>query len=150
MVWLVSCCKVRGKVSPIQSEMNDFSQFPSFPKAGEVFWVNIPNQPTDSHQPRTAIVISPNGRNKNKNCNAIIVVPTTSSGWFKPHPLVHVSIPAGEGWRWIEERLYSPLRQVTTIDKSLLGSGPLGAPIANAYREQIIKGVRRAIADPTV
>ena len=118
---------------------------PGFPRTGEVFWVNIPNQPNDPHQPRTAIVISPNGRNK--NCNDIIVVPTTSSARFKPHPLVHVSIPAGEGG--LKSESIVRCDQVTTIDKLLLGDGPLGAPISSTYREQIIKGVRRAIADLT-
>jgi mRNA interferase MazF len=119
---------------------------PSFPKVGEVFWVNIPNQPNDPHQPRTAIVISPNGRNK--SCNDIMVIPTTSSAKFKQHPLVHVSIPAGEGG--LKSDSIARCDQVTTVDKSLLGSGPLGAPIGNTYQDQLIKGVRRAIADPTV
>jgi len=119
---------------------------PSFPQIGEVFWVNIPNQPNDPHQPRTAIVVSPNGRNK--NCNDIIVVPTTSSARFTPHPLVHIALPAGEGG--IKNDSIVRCDQVTTIDKSLLGNGPLGAPISNRYRDSIVSGIRRAIADPTI
>ncbi|RTL45766.1 MAG: type II toxin-antitoxin system PemK/MazF family toxin [Candidatus Melainabacteria bacterium] len=117
----------------------------SFPQIGEVYWVNLPNQPNDPHQPRTAIVISPNGRNK--SCNDIIVVPTTSSAKFRAHPLVHVLLPAGEGG--LKRNSIVRCDQVTTIDKSLLGSGALGSPIGAKYQEQIIRGVRRAIADPT-
>ncbi len=119
---------------------------PSFPQHGEVYWVNIPNQPNDPHQPRTAIVISTNGRNKGSN--DVVVIPTTSAAQFKVHPLLHVAIPAGEGG--LNSDSIARCDQVTTIDKSLLASGPLGAPINAIYRDKIVRGVRRAIGDTTV
>ena len=34
-----------------------------FPKKGEIWWVKLPNQPFDPHQPRTAIIVSRDSRN---------------------------------------------------------------------------------------
>jgi len=116
------------------------------PSNGEIWFVNIPNQPSDPHQPRTAIVISTNGRNQ--NASDVIVVPTTSSVNFRPHPLVHVHIPAGEGG--LPKDSYARCDQVTTLDKSLLRDGPLGGPVHLSYRWKIIYAVRRAIGDTTV
>lgn len=117
-----------------------------FPKHGEVWTVNIPNQPNDPHQPRTAIVVSTSGRNEYHN--DVVVVPTTSAKTFRPHPEVHVHIPAGEGG--LAKNSYARCDQVTTIDKSLLANGPLGASIHISYRWKIIEGVRRALGDTTV
>lgn len=119
---------------------------PAFPQSGEVWWVKIPNQPDDPHQPRPAIVISTNGRNK--GCNDVIVVPVTSSGTFRPHPIVHIHLPAGVGG--LQRDSYARCDQVTTLDKSLLGSGPLGSPIDATYKWQIIDGIRRSVGDTRV
>lgn len=120
---------------------------PAFPQNGEIWWVKLPNQPADPHQPRPAIIVSTNGRNK--GCNDVVVVPLTSSGSFKPHPLVHIHIPKGEGGA--QRDSYARCDQITTLDKSLLDpKGPLGSPIAVSYRWQIIEGVRRSIGDTRV
>lgn len=116
---------------------------PTFPQNGEVWYVNLPNQPNDPHQPRTAIIVSTNGRNR--NCNDVIVVPTTSTPNFRPHPEYHVHIPAGEGG--LPRDSYARCDQVTTLDKSLLDNGPLGAPIHLKYRWEIIEAVRKALGD---
>jgi mRNA interferase MazF len=117
-----------------------------FPKNGEVWSVNIPNQPKVPHQPRTAIIISTDGRNRTNS--GVIVVPTTSSEQFRAHPQVHVFIPAGEGG--LKKDSYARCDRVTTLDKSLLASGPLGAPIHLKYRWKLINAVRIAIGDTTV
>lgn len=119
---------------------------PGFPQHGEVWYVNLPNQRFDPHQPRTAIVVSTNGRNR--NCNVVIVVPTTSTATFRPHPEYHVHIPAGEGG--LARDSYARADQVTTLDKSLLVNGPLGAPIHLKYRWAIIEAVRRSLGDTRV
>ncbi len=115
------------------------------PLNGEIWWVSIPNQPNDPHQPRTAIIVSTNGRNK--GANDVIVVPTTSSERFRPHPELHVHIPAGEGG--LPRDSYAKCDQVTTIDKSLLDAkkGPLGTPIHLKYRWAIVDAVRVALGD---
>jgi mRNA interferase MazF len=117
------------------------------PLHGEIWWVRIPNQPNDPHQPRTAVIVSPDGRNK--YANDVIVVPTTSS-LQKPHPEMHIHIPAGEGG--LPKDSYAKCDQVTTIDKSLLdtAAGPLGARIHRKYRWNILEGVRIALGDTRV
>jgi mRNA interferase MazF len=118
----------------------------SFPQNGEVWYVGLPNQPHDRHQPRTAIIVSTDGRNK--ACNDVIVVPTTSSESLQRHPLLHVSIPKGEGG--LPKNSIARCDQVTTLDKEFLVKGPLGSPINLKYRWQIIEAVRVALGDTRV
>ena len=118
------------------------------PLNGEIWWVRIPNQPNDPHQPRTAVIVSTDGRNK--YANDVVVVPTTSSPNLKPHPEMHVHIPAGEGG--LPKDSYAKCDQVTTIDKSLLdaATGPLGNRFHLKYRWAIVDGVRVALGDTRV
>lgn len=113
---------------------------PPQPKRGEVWLVNIPNQPNDPHQPRTAIIISPNGRNR--GCNDVIAVPT-SSAIKHPNAFTHVHIPKGEGGLYKDS--YAKCDQVTTVDKSLLAGGPLGTPVHVSYLFKIEAGIKAAI-----
>lgn len=117
-----------------------------FPKNGEIWFVNIPNQPNDHHQPRTAIIVSTNGRNQ--NTSDVIIVPTTSALNFRPHPEAHIHIPAGEGG--LTRNSYARCDQVSTLDKSLLVNGPLGAAIHLSYRWAIIEAIRRSVGDTRV
>ncbi len=119
----------------------------AFPQNGEIWWVKLPGQPGDPNQPRPAIIVSTNGRNKTSN--DVVVVPLTSSSSFKSHPLVHIQIPAGEGGT--QRDSYARCDQITTMDKSLLDpKGPMGAPIALSHRWKIIEAVRRSIGDTRV
>ncbi len=115
---------------------------------GEIWWVRIPNQPNDPHQPRPAVIVSTDGRNK--NANDVIVVPTTSSTNMSPHPQLHIHIPAGEGG--LPKDSYARCDQVSTIDKSLLDTakGPLGNRIHLKYRWAILDAVRAALGDTRV
>ena len=115
------------------------------PHNGEVWWVNLPNQPNDPHQPRTAIIVSTNGRNR--MAADVIVVPTTSYR-EKHHQEYHIFLPAEEGG--LPNDSLAKCEQITTLDKSLLGSGPLGAPIKFGYRERIINAIKIAIGDTLV
>jgi mRNA-degrading endonuclease toxin of MazEF toxin-antitoxin module len=118
---------------------------PTFPKNGEIWFVNIPDQPNDPHQQRSAVIVSTNGRNR--AASDVIVVPTTSSTGFQPHPAVHVELPAGVGG--LPRDSYARADQITTLDKSLLSNGPLGEEIHVSYRWKIIRAIRRAIGDTT-
>lgn len=117
----------------------------SYPKNGEVWFINLPAQPADPHQPRTAIVVSTNGRNE--RAHDVIVVPTTSSQ-YRAHPELHVAIPAGEGG--LTKDSYARCDQITTIDKQFLVKGPLGPPVHLRYRWKIIAAIRVAIGDNLV
>jgi mRNA interferase MazF len=116
-----------------------------FPKNGEVWYVNLPNQPDDPHQPRTAIVVSANGRNS--GASDVMVVPTTSKS-FAPNPDLHVNIPAGEGG--LPKDSIARCEQLTTLNKRFLVEGPLGGSIHLKYRWKIIEAVRRALGDTTI
>lgn len=117
---------------------------PTFPRLGEVWYVNLPNQPGYPHQPRTAIIVSPNGRNQ--GASDVIVVPTTSAN-IVPHPDLHVRIPKDQGG--LAKDSIARCEQVTTLDKRLLVRGPLGNPIHISYRWKIIYAIRRALGDTT-
>ena len=91
---------------------------PAFPKMGEVWFVSLPNQPGDLHQPRTAIVVSTNGRNQGST--DVIVVPATSANII-PHPDLHVEIPQGQGG--LPKNSIARCEQVTTLDKEFLVKG---------------------------
>jgi mRNA interferase MazF len=117
---------------------------PIFPKHGEVWLVNLPNQPGDPHQPRTAIVVSTNGRNQGGS--DVVVVPTTSAK-IQPHPDLHVILPAGEGG--LSKDSIARCEQITTLDKRFLVRGPLGGAIHIRYSWKIIHAVRRALGDTT-
>ena len=119
------------------------SEKSSFPQGGEIWFVNLPNSPSERHQQRTAIIVSTNGRNQ--YASDVIVVPTASSMNFRPHPEVHLLIPIGEGGLQIDS--YALCDQVTTLDKSYLAPGPLGAPIHLQYRGAIIDAIRKALGD---
>jgi mRNA-degrading endonuclease toxin of MazEF toxin-antitoxin module len=113
------------------------------PKRGEIWWVNLPNQPGDPHQPRTAIVVSPNRRNQ--LAFDVIVVPTFSN--IRPHS-THVTIPAGNGG--LPHESIAKCEQITTLDKRFLSGGPLGQPIGPTIMNAIIKAIRCAVDDPPI
>ncbi len=117
---------------------------PTFPKKGEVWYVNIPNQPLDPHQPRTAIIISRDSRNA--NAADVMVVPTFSeTGAYSD---TYVIIPAGEGG--LPHESVAKCDQVTTIHKSLLAKGPLGGRINQALMWKIHYAARRAMGETRV
>jgi mRNA-degrading endonuclease toxin of MazEF toxin-antitoxin module len=115
---------------------------PTLPQRGEVWLVNIPNQPRDTHQPRTAVIISTNTRNM--HLSDVIVVPTSSS-IVNTHPKIHTFLPKGEGG--LAKNCYARSEQVTTLDKSLLQRGPLGLPISDKYLWNIVRCIRQAVGD---
>jgi mRNA-degrading endonuclease toxin of MazEF toxin-antitoxin module len=112
-----------------------------YPKRGEVWYVDLPNEPTDPHRPRTAIILSRNGRNEKSA--SIIVVPTigTITGYD-----TRVFLSKGEGGLLKNSEVMCD--RVCTLDKQFLSQrGPLGKPIARENLDQIVTAMRRAIGD---
>src|ERR1700722_833403 len=94
------------------------------PKRGEAWYVDLPNEPTDPHQPRTAIIVSRNGRNEKSA--SVIVVPTT--GTITGYD-TRVFIAKGEGGLLKDSEVMCD--RICTLDKQFLSKrGPLGKPIA--------------------
>lgn len=111
------------------------------PRRGEAWYVDLPNEPTDPHQPRTAIIVSRNGRNEKSA--SVIVVPTTSTitGYD-----TRVFLGKGEGGLLKDSEVMCD--RICTLDKQFLSKrGPLGRPIAKENLDQIVTSVRRAIGD---
>ena len=111
------------------------------PHRGEVWFVDLPNEPTDPHQPRTAIIVSRNGRNEKSA--SVIVVPTT--GKTTPYD-IRVFLPKGEGGLLKDSAAMCD--RICTLDKRFLRkSGALGKPISKEYIDQIVIAIRRAVGD---
>jgi mRNA interferase MazF len=113
----------------------------SFPQKGEVWWVNLPNQPRDPHQPRTAIVISRDSRNA--YADDYMVVPTFSNLTAKIDS--HIVIAAGEGG--LPHESVAKCEQLTTLQRSFLVKGPLGGRISQALMWRLHYAVRKAMGE---
>ncbi len=129
-------------MSRSRSKYPTISAPPGAPQRGEVWLVNIPNQPNDPHQPRTAIVISTDARNR--NLSDVIVVPTSSS-IVNTHPKIHTYLPKGEGGLAFD--CYARCEQITTVDKTLLRKGPLAGAISDKYLRDIVRCIRQSVGD---
>lgn len=113
------------------------------PEKGEIWYVNFPNQPSDPHQPRTAIIVSDDARNL--YASDVMVVPTTSKTFLLDS---YVLIPEKEGG--LPHRSVAKCDQVTTVDKALLVSGPLGGKINQVLMWEIHHGIRIALGETRV
>lgn len=116
----------------------------NFPKKGQVWWVKIPNQPDDPHQPRTVIIVSRDSRNAYSD--DFMVVPCFSN--VSANINTHVSIPAGQGG--LPHESIAKCDQLTTIHKSLLVEGPLGDRINESLMWRMHHAVRRAMGETMV
>jgi mRNA-degrading endonuclease toxin of MazEF toxin-antitoxin module len=113
----------------------------AFPKKGEVWWVNLPNQPHDPHQPRPAIVISRDSRNA--YADDYMVIPTFSNLRAKIDS--QIIIPQGQGG--LPHESVAKCEQLTTLHRSLLVKGPLGDRINQALMWRLHYAVRKAMGE---
>ena len=111
-----------------------------YPRRGEIWPVQLPNQPADFHTPRPAVVVSLDVRNR--LAGDVIVVPLSTN----LRPLAtHVLLTAGDGGLRYDSM--AKCEQVTTLDKRLLGDGPLGGFVPADELEAVVRGIRRAIGE---
>lgn len=110
------------------------------PEKGEVWYVKFPNQPSDPHQPRPAIIVSDDARNL--YASDVMVVPTTSKTFLLD---AHVLIPAKEGG--LPHTSVAKCDQITTVDKTLLVNGPLGGKINQKLMSDIHRGIKIALGE---
>ena len=111
-----------------------------FPRRGEIWSVDLPNQPTDPHTPRPALVVSVDVRNR--LAGDVLVVPL--SGSLRPLP-THVLIPAGVGGQRADSM--AKCEQLTTLDKRFLVRGPFGGRVPPRLLEDVVRAVRRALGE---
>ncbi|MBX9878873.1 MAG: type II toxin-antitoxin system PemK/MazF family toxin [Candidatus Obscuribacterales bacterium] len=113
------------------------------PEKGEIWYVKFPNQPSDPHQPRPAIVVSADARNL--YASDVMVVPITSKTFLLD---TYVRVPAKEGG--LPHHSVAKCDQVTTVDKILLVNGPLGGKISQLSMRRIHRGIRIALGETRV
>jgi len=99
-----------------------------------------PGQPDDPHQPRPALVVSENVRNRLRD--DVIVIPVFSAGKTGP---TRVSLPAGAGG--LRRRGLLFCEEITTIDRDFLDRGPLGPQLSGQLLDMVVRAVRRALGD---
>ena len=102
--------------------------------------VNTPGQPDDPHQPRPALVVSEDVRNRLRD--DLIVVPAFSTGRLGP---TRVPLTAGDGGIRKDSVLFC--EEVTTIDRDFLHRGPLGDRLAPGQMRQVVRAIRRAVGE---
>jgi mRNA-degrading endonuclease toxin of MazEF toxin-antitoxin module len=113
---------------------------PRDPRRGEIWFVYTPGQPRDPHQPRPALVLSADARNRNRD--DVIVIPVFSRG--RPGP-TRVVLLAGTGGIRRDSVLFCD--EISTLDKDFLADGPLGAAVPEDLLDEVVRGVRRAIGE---
>ena len=110
------------------------------PSRGEIWSVRIPGQPDDPHQPRPALVVSADVRNR--LADDLIVVPIFSRGADGP---THVRIDPGVGGLRKSGVLFC--EELTTIDREFLSRGPLGPAVPADVLMKVTRAIRRALGD---
>jgi mRNA-degrading endonuclease toxin of MazEF toxin-antitoxin module len=116
---------------------------PASPRRGEVWYVHLPGQPRDPHQPRPALVVSTDLRHRLRD--DLIVVPIFSRGALGP---TRVLIREGQGGVPRDGVLFCD--QLATIDRSFLADGPLGTLVPPELLDRVVRAVRRALGEVVV
>ena len=94
---------------------------PTFPRRGEIWLVDFPDDP----KTRPALIVSPDARNQ--YATSVLAVPVTTN--FRPAP-THVPLPAGQGG--LAHDSMARCENVSYLHKSRLARGPLVGPITPA------------------
>jgi mRNA-degrading endonuclease toxin of MazEF toxin-antitoxin module len=114
----------------------------TFPHRGDVWYVYTPGQPDDPHQPRPALVISENTRNRRSD--DVIVVPIFSTGRASP---THVTLEAGVGG--VPQASILFCEELATLDRDFLHDGPLGPGVPASMLEETVNAIIIAVGgDP--
>ena len=98
-----------------------------------------PGRPDDPHQPRPAVVVSENVRNRMRD--DLMVVPVFSAGQVGP---TRVVLPARSTGLRHESVMFC--EEITTIDHDFLARGPVGT-LSQELMDAVVRAVRRAIGE---
>jgi len=102
--------------------------------------VETPHQPDDPHQPRPALVVSEDRRNRRRD--SVIVVPIFSSGALGP---TRVPIRAGIGGLAHDSVLFG--EEVAALNKTFVVDGPLGGTVSRSLLGRVNRAIRRALGE---
>ncbi|MBI2982767.1 MAG: type II toxin-antitoxin system PemK/MazF family toxin [Chloroflexi bacterium] len=111
-----------------------------WPHRGEIWSVLTPGRPEDPHQPRPALVVSSDVRNRSRE--HAVVIPIYSEGVSGP---TRVPIPAGEGGLRHGSVLFC--EEVTTLDRQFFQRGPWGDKVGDDVMTAVLRAVRRALGE---
>lgn len=111
-----------------------------WPRRGEIWSVLTPGRPEDPHQPRPALVVSADVRNRLRDHATII--PIYSEG--APGP-TRVPLAAGLGGVRRDSVLFC--EEITTIDRDFFRRGPWGASVGADVLDAVLRAVRRALGE---
>lgn len=106
----------------------------SFPRRGEVWLVEFPDDPKS----RPALIVSPDVRNE--LANSVLAVPITTN--LRPAP-THVPLPAGQGG--LSHDSMARCENVSYLHKSRLARGPLAGAISPALMRDVERGLLRSL-----
>jgi len=110
------------------------------PARGEIWSVRLPGKPDDPHQPRPALIVSADVRNR--LADDVIVVPIFSLGADGP---THVQLTSGSGGIKKDSVLFC--EELTTLDRDFLGRGPWGSPVEADVLRAVVRAIRRAVGE---
>ncbi len=107
---------------------------PSFPRRGEVWLVEFPDDP----KRRPALIVSPDIRNE--FANSVLAVPVTTS--LRPSP-THVPLSAGQGG--LSHDSMARCENVSYLHKSRLARAPLAGTISPMLMRDVERCLLRAL-----
>ena len=108
------------------------------PQRGEIWLVYTPGQPHDPHQPRPALVISNDGRNRRSD--DVVVIPIFSRGQLRRSRVV---VRAGMGGIRHDSVLFC--EEITTLHHDFLVNGPFGPPLPARLLKRVLAAVQYAL-----
>lgn len=112
----------------------------SYPKRGELYWVNLdPTVGTEISKTRPALIISNDVGNQ--YAGRVIIAPISSGGKGKIYPF-EVGLKAGEGT--LSQRSKVLLDQIRSVDKSRLGN-KIGVLTSKRMKE-VNRAIRLSLA----
>ncbi len=125
----------RGSIAPLRRQ-----EVTESPRRGEIWSVLTPGRPEDPHQPRPALVVSANVRNRLRDHATI--VPIYSEGALGP---TRVPLAAGAGGIRRDSVIFC--EEITTIDRDFFRRGPWGTNVTGDVLDAVLRAVRRALGE---
>ena len=110
------------------------------PLRGEIWLVLTPGRPGDPHQPRPALCLSADVRNRNRD--HALFVPVYSRG--RPGP---TRVVLSRGMGGLPHDSIAFCEEVTTLDFDFLAEGPLGDVVPERVMREAVLAIRRAVGD---
>lgn len=110
------------------------------PLRGEIWLILTPGRPRDPHQPRPALCVSADVRNRNRD--HALFVPIYSRGRSGP---TRVALARGTGG--LPRDSIAFCEEVTMLHYDFLDEGPLGDVAPERVMRDAVRAIRRSVGD---